>query len=45
MTASLLHESPFADVTPQGPDGLFTTPQLHELLAILEEVRATAIAA
>ena len=45
MSASLLYESPFTDVTPQGPDGLFTTPQLHELLGILDEVRATAMAA
>ena len=45
MSASLLYESPFTDVTPRGPDGLFTSPQLHELLAILDEVRSAALAA
>lgn len=40
-----LNESPFTDVTPRGPDGLFTTPQLHELMAILDHVRSAALAA
>jgi type I restriction enzyme, R subunit len=43
--ASLLYESPFTDVTPRGPDGLFTSPQLDALLVILDQVRAAAIAA
>jgi type I restriction enzyme R subunit len=45
MSASLLYESPFTDVTPRGPDGLFTSPQLDELLAILDHVRSAALAA
>jgi type I restriction enzyme R subunit len=45
MSASLLYESPFTDVTPRGPEGLFTTPQLDELLAILEQVSSAAQAA
>jgi len=45
MGASLLYESPFTDVTPRGPDGLFTSLQLDELLAVLDQVRATALAA
>jgi type I restriction enzyme R subunit len=45
MGAALLYESPFTDVTPRGPDDLFTAPQLEELLAILDRVRATALAA
>lgn len=45
MGASLLYESPFTDVTPRGPDGLFTSSQLDELLAVLDQVRATALAA
>jgi type I restriction enzyme R subunit len=40
-----LYESPFTDRTPQGPDRLFTSAQLDELLSSLEAVRATATAA
>jgi type I restriction enzyme R subunit len=45
MGASLLYESPFTDVTPTGPDALFTASQLDELLAVLDQVRAAALAA
>jgi len=38
-------ESPFTDVTPRGPDGLFTPLQIDELLAVLDQVREAALAA
>lgn len=44
MDAALLYESPFTDITPQGPDGLFTSTQVDELVAILDEVQARAMA-
>ena len=45
MEAARLYESPFTDLTPHGPDGLFTTAQVDSLLAALAAVRATAVAA
>ena len=44
MDAALLYESPFTDLTPQGPDGLFTSAQVDELIAALEQITATALA-
>jgi type I restriction enzyme, R subunit len=45
MPASLLYESPFTDISPSGPEGLFTTGQVEELVGILDRVRASAMAA
>jgi type I restriction enzyme R subunit len=44
MEAAILYESPFTDITPQEPDGLFTSTQLDELFSILEEVSTRAAA-
>lgn len=43
MKAELLYESPFTDLAPTGPDGLFTAAQLDELLAVLGRVEAAAV--
>ncbi|MDQ3519519.1 MAG: hypothetical protein M3466_14115 [Gemmatimonadota bacterium] len=42
MGAALLYESPFTDVTPRGPDGIFTESQVNELVSVLARVRAAA---
>jgi type I restriction enzyme, R subunit len=38
MDVALLYESPFTDITPQGPDGLFTNSQIDDLFAVLASV-------
>ncbi len=42
VDAGVLYESPFTDLTPHGPDGLFSGPQVGRLVAALESVKATA---
>jgi type I restriction enzyme, R subunit len=37
-----LYESPFTDVTPAGPEGLFSRPQVDTIVAVLHDVRAKA---
>lgn len=44
MEAKMLYESPFTDVTPQGPDGIFSSAQVDELIEVLERVRNSAAA-
>lgn len=45
MEAARLYESPFTDLTPHGPEGLFSPSTVDELIAVLDEVRRTAVAA
>jgi type I restriction enzyme R subunit len=45
MEAAMLYESPFTDLTPRGPDELFSSAQVDELIQILDVVRGTAVAA
>lgn len=40
-----LYESPFTDLTPQGPDRLFPPGELDALIRAIEGARATAVAA
>ncbi len=44
MEAARLYESPFTDLTPHGPEGLFSRSTVDELIAVLDEVRRTAAA-
>jgi type I restriction enzyme R subunit len=45
MSAEALYESPFTDLSPRGPESLFSTHEIDELLSALHFVRQTAIAA
>lgn len=44
IEASVLYESPFTDLTPRGPDGLFSPSEIDELFSAIETVRKQAIA-
>jgi type I restriction enzyme, R subunit len=45
MDAAMLYESLFTDLTPRGPDELFSSAQVDELVGVLDTVRSTAVAA
>jgi type I restriction enzyme R subunit len=45
MEPARLYESPFTDITPRGPEGLFDSKTIDELIATLEQDRRTAAAA
>jgi type I restriction enzyme R subunit len=45
LDPGILYESPFTDLSPQGPDGLFSSSQVYELVAALERVSSVAVAA
>ena len=42
MEPARLYESPFTDIAPYGPDGLFPASSIDELLRVLDGVRAMA---
>jgi len=44
MEAGLLYESPFTDLTPRGPEGLFSSAHLSQLMGVLDQVRRAAMA-
>jgi type I restriction enzyme R subunit len=43
MKPELLYESPFTDLNPKGPDGIFSSTQVDELIGLLGAVRARAV--
>jgi type I restriction enzyme R subunit len=44
MDPGLLYESPFTDVSPRGPDGIFTPDEVEKMVEILREIRLLATA-
>lgn len=44
MKPELLYGSPFTDLNPQGPEGVFNSTQVDELVALLSKVRSRAAA-
>jgi type I restriction enzyme R subunit len=44
MDAARLYESPFTDVSPRGPEGVFSSTQVDQLVAVLVDIRERAAA-
>lgn len=44
MDAERLYESPFTDISPQGPDDVFPSAKVDQLIQALEEIRLRAAA-
>jgi len=44
MDPAMLYESPFIDKSPHGPEGLFTSEQVDQLVAVLRTVHERAAA-
>jgi type I restriction enzyme R subunit len=45
MSAEALYESPFTDLTSRGPDGLFSSAEVDQLIDVISRIRQTALAA
>jgi type I restriction enzyme R subunit len=45
MDAAMLYRSPFTDLTPRGPDGIFSSQQVDDLVVAIDQVRRSATAA
>jgi len=43
MDPARLYESPFTDINPRGPEGVFTEPHVDELASVLKDHRLTGI--
>jgi type I restriction enzyme R subunit len=41
MSAAQLYESPFTDFSPRGVEGVFDSPQVTQLLSVLDSIRQT----
>lgn len=41
----LLYESPFTDISPTGPDALFSSEQVNRIGQLLDQIKSTALAA
>ncbi|GAB3768701.1 DEAD/DEAH box helicase family protein [Ramlibacter monticola] len=43
MEAGRLYESPFLDISPQGPEGLFPVAKVERMVQVLEEIKQRAV--
>ncbi len=45
VDVGILYESPFTDISPTGPDALFSSEQVNRIMQLLDEIKLTALAA
>jgi type I restriction enzyme R subunit len=43
MDPKLLYESPFTDISARGPEGVFASHQVDQLVTILDQIREAAV--
>ncbi|EGF33523.1 Type I restriction-modification system, restriction subunit R [Oxalobacteraceae bacterium IMCC9480] len=43
MAADRLYQTPFIDINPQGPDGIFPSAQVDQLIRVLSDIRLRAV--
>jgi type I restriction enzyme, R subunit len=41
VNVAALYESPYTDIHPKGPDGLFASPEVEELVTVLENIKGS----
>ena len=44
VNVAALYESPYTDIHPKGPDGVFAPPDVEELVCVLENIKDRAVA-
>ena len=44
VNVAALYESPYTDIHPKGPDGVFAPPDVEELVSVLENIKDRAAA-
>ena len=44
MEADRLYESPFTDINPQGPEGVFPSAEVDQMVQVLADIRLRATA-
>jgi type I restriction enzyme R subunit len=44
VNVAALYESPYTDINPKGPDGVFAPPEVEKLVSVLEAIKDRAVA-
>jgi type I restriction enzyme R subunit len=42
MEPARLYESPFTDISPQGPEAVFSISKVNEMVAVLDDIKIRA---